>query len=213
MKPEAGSPNPSISHPDALQKIMAEVVQNRLCTHCGTCVGLAPDVLEMQLTDHGPVPAFLPGAGDASLETAYAACPGKGMDYPGLNEFVFGKSPSNWLVGCYRAFYIGYSNAPAVRRQIGARNLACGRDFQRHRDARRKVDKPGKFDILLVRCREGIVFPDTPQPVHTMFVLVGSRDEQCALYAFHANHALQPGLEVPVKRVVALLRTDCPLLC
>jgi coenzyme F420 hydrogenase subunit beta len=117
MKPEAGSPNPSISHPDALQKIMAEVVQNRLCTHCGTCVGLAPDVLEMQLTDHGPVPAFLPGAGDASLETAYAACPGKGMDYPGLNEFVLGKSPSNWLVGCYRAFYIGYSNAPAVRRQ------------------------------------------------------------------------------------------------
>jgi APA family basic amino acid/polyamine antiporter len=35
-----------------------------------------------------------------------------------------------------------------------------------------------KFDILLVRCKEGITFPDIPQPVHTMFVLVGSSDER-----------------------------------
>ncbi|MBU4561566.1 amino acid permease, partial [bacterium] len=35
-----------------------------------------------------------------------------------------------------------------------------------------------KFDILLVRCKEGIIFPDIPQPVHTMFVLVGSPDER-----------------------------------
>ncbi|UCH12170.1 MAG: amino acid permease [Candidatus Omnitrophota bacterium] len=35
-----------------------------------------------------------------------------------------------------------------------------------------------KFDILIVRCKKGIIFPDTPQPVHTIFVLVGSRDER-----------------------------------
>jgi amino acid transporter len=35
-----------------------------------------------------------------------------------------------------------------------------------------------KFDILLVRCREGITFPEVAQPVHTMFVLVGSADER-----------------------------------
>jgi len=35
-----------------------------------------------------------------------------------------------------------------------------------------------KFDILLVRCKEGIIFPDVPQPVHTMFVLVGSSAER-----------------------------------
>jgi len=40
------------------------------------------------------------------------------------------------------------------------------------------VKGAGKFDILIVRCRKGIVFPDIPQPVHTLFVLVGSSDER-----------------------------------
>jgi len=71
----------------------------------------------MRLTDRGPVPAPLSGTGGTSLETAYAACPGKGIDYPGLNKYVFSMQPSNWLVGCYRQFYIGYSNLPLVRRQ------------------------------------------------------------------------------------------------
>lgn len=35
-----------------------------------------------------------------------------------------------------------------------------------------------KFDILLVRCKRGILFPNTPKPVHTIFFLVGSRDER-----------------------------------
>ncbi len=44
-----------------------------------------------------------------------------------------------------------------------------------------------KFDIVLVRCNDGIVFPDAPDPVHTAFILVGTRDERnfhlCALMA------------------------------
>lgn len=40
------------------------------------------------------------------------------------------------------------------------------------------VEGKGKFDIILVRCKNGIIFPDTAEPVHTMFVLVGSRDER-----------------------------------
>jgi len=39
---------------------------------------------------------------------------------------------------------------------------------------------PGKrcFDVLPVRCRDGLVFSGTPDPVHTMFVLAGSIDER-----------------------------------
>ena len=33
-----------------------------------------------------------------------------------------------------------------------------------------------RFDIMLVRCREGIVFEEEKAPVHTIFVLVGSKD-------------------------------------
>ncbi len=40
------------------------------------------------------------------------------------------------------------------------------------------VDSNHKFDVLLVRCKDGIVFPDAPDPVKTMFVLIGSMDER-----------------------------------
>ena len=38
------------------------------------------------------------------------------------------------------------------------------------------IDGEKEFDVLLVRARQGIVFPDAPEPVHIVFVLVGTRD-------------------------------------
>jgi len=35
-----------------------------------------------------------------------------------------------------------------------------------------------RFDICLVRCRKGIIFPDTPEPVHTLFALAASADQR-----------------------------------
>jgi len=40
------------------------------------------------------------------------------------------------------------------------------------------VEGKHKFDILIVRCKDGIRFPDTKEPVKAMFVLVGSMDER-----------------------------------
>jgi amino acid transporter/mannitol/fructose-specific phosphotransferase system IIA component (Ntr-type) len=40
------------------------------------------------------------------------------------------------------------------------------------------VEGSGKFDIVVLRCRKGIIFPTATQPVNTMFILVGSRDER-----------------------------------
>ena len=40
------------------------------------------------------------------------------------------------------------------------------------------VDGERKFDVLIVRNREGIDFPGSPHPVHAVFTLVGSRDER-----------------------------------
>jgi amino acid transporter len=35
-----------------------------------------------------------------------------------------------------------------------------------------------KFEILLARCKDGIIFPPNPEPVHAMFVLAGTYDER-----------------------------------
>ena len=40
------------------------------------------------------------------------------------------------------------------------------------------VEGENKFDVLLIRARDGIRFPNAPEPVRIMFVLAGSRDER-----------------------------------
>ncbi len=40
------------------------------------------------------------------------------------------------------------------------------------------IEGKGKFKILLVRARDGIIFPRAKKPVNTVFVLVGTKDER-----------------------------------
>jgi APA family basic amino acid/polyamine antiporter len=40
------------------------------------------------------------------------------------------------------------------------------------------VDGRKLFDVVLVRCRKGVVFREGQPPVQTAFILVGSRDER-----------------------------------
>ena len=40
------------------------------------------------------------------------------------------------------------------------------------------IEGENKFDVLLVRSREGIIFPDAEEPVHIVFVLIGTRDRR-----------------------------------
>ncbi len=38
------------------------------------------------------------------------------------------------------------------------------------------IQGENKFEVLLVRAKQGIIFPDAPDPVHIVFTLVGSQD-------------------------------------
>lgn len=40
------------------------------------------------------------------------------------------------------------------------------------------IEGENKFDVLLVRSREGIIFPDAEEPVHIVFALIGTRDRR-----------------------------------
>jgi len=93
-----------------------EVIDQGLCTHCGTCVGLSSGLLCMEETEKGPVPVAI-GSGEIKIDpAAYVACPGKGLNYPDLNRFTFGRLPENWLVGNVRRSYVGFANDDQVRR-------------------------------------------------------------------------------------------------
>ena len=40
------------------------------------------------------------------------------------------------------------------------------------------IEGKHKFTILLARAKEGVQFPDSSEPVHAIFVLLGTRDER-----------------------------------
>ncbi|MCP5461939.1 MAG: PTS sugar transporter subunit IIA [bacterium] len=40
------------------------------------------------------------------------------------------------------------------------------------------VDGEKVFDVILIRCSDGISFPNEPEPVKAVFVLAGTRDER-----------------------------------
>ena len=40
------------------------------------------------------------------------------------------------------------------------------------------VDGSHVFEMLIVRCRSGISFPESETEVHTIFMLIGSKDER-----------------------------------
>ncbi len=71
----------------------------------------------MAETKRGPLPT---SAGDQPVDLpdyALSCCPGHSIDYPALNEALFGRLPGNWLAGNYRSLYLGYSAVPDIRRQ------------------------------------------------------------------------------------------------
>lgn len=100
----------------AWRLLREEVVEAGLCTHCGTCVGLAAGRLRMRQTAVGPLPVQVDGMGVVLPAWAWDACPGKGVDYPGLNRRLFGGLPENWLIGHVRRAFIGYAGPEEVRR-------------------------------------------------------------------------------------------------
>jgi len=97
-------------------RLQTEVVQAGLCTHCGTCVGLANGTLQMNVSQLGPVPTAVPGTEIRLDSRAYQACPGKGISYPEAYRALFGSLPGSWLVGHYRKLGVGYSCDPEIRK-------------------------------------------------------------------------------------------------
>jgi coenzyme F420 hydrogenase subunit beta len=96
-------------------RLQSEVIRAGLCTHCGTCVGLASGTLQMEATPFGPLPTPVPGTQVRVDPNAYEACPGKGINYPKAYRDLFGSLPENWLIGHYRKLCVGYSCDPEIR--------------------------------------------------------------------------------------------------
>lgn len=112
----------------AFDTLERDIITAGLCTRCGTCVGLC-GASNLVFTD--PLGECLPSRKDKAACTGChircdAACPGPGIDLPSLAARIFGTAAPDLLLGHARAFHVGWSTTPEVRRQGSSGGVITG---------------------------------------------------------------------------------------
>jgi len=98
-------------------KTIESVIEDGLCTGCGTCVGLCPKgALEMVIDRKKGI--YVPKldkekCNDCGL--CFDVCPGHSVDFRKLNREIFGMEPGDILLGNYLNCYTGYATDYDIR--------------------------------------------------------------------------------------------------
>ena len=94
-----------------------EIIERDLCVHCGMCVGVCDTKRFIIRSDYNRCKPTLLKRGPLNAKDcalAYAACPGKRVNFPKLYKDSFGKIPQSPL-GSFKNIYLGYSTNANIR--------------------------------------------------------------------------------------------------
>lgn len=94
-----------------------KIINNNLCTGCGTCVSLCPQnaiVIEENKKKGINIPKIIKKK-CIGCEVCYKICPGQEVDFVKLNAHIFGTQPSDLMLGNYSGCYIGYTPNYEIR--------------------------------------------------------------------------------------------------
>jgi coenzyme F420 hydrogenase subunit beta len=102
-------------------KTIQHVVENGLCTGCGTCVSVCPN-RAINLTKNKEMQVYLPKLNEERCNgcaLCHKVCPGHAVDFKQLNTEICGKKSQstleNILLGNYINCYTGYSTDYSIR--------------------------------------------------------------------------------------------------
>lgn len=103
--------------PDTIQS----VVSADLCHGCGTCAAICPSGAITVIKDdrRGIYIPRIDADRCTGCSVCLEVCPGHEVDFPGLNESIFSRQPTDFRLGVYHAGYTGYA-ADNDRRYDGA---------------------------------------------------------------------------------------------
>ncbi len=100
-----------------LKNTIESVVNDELCTGCGTCVGICPlSAAEMVRSETKGI--YLPQLDDEKCNQCgicLDACPGHSVDFQQLNLDIFGQEPEDVLLGNYLNCYICHATDYEIR--------------------------------------------------------------------------------------------------
>ncbi len=96
-------------------KNVANVVEDGLCTGCGTCAGICPAGAILMDVSEGLLLPKIDLEKCTSCGLCLECCISPNVDFGDLNSKVFGKLPEDPLLGNYLACYVGHSTDREVR--------------------------------------------------------------------------------------------------
>jgi len=97
--------------------VIRGVINQNLCTGCGTCVALCPEeAIELAINKKKGI--YIPQLNEEKCNNCgicYKVCPGHEVNFKELNLEIFGKEPEDILIGNYLNCYVGHSTDHDIR--------------------------------------------------------------------------------------------------
>lgn len=106
------------------EKLQRDILDTGLYSRSGTEVGISEGTLKLQECNGDYIPIQTSEADIPQI--AYEALSDRVINYPLLNEQVFGKQPTNWLIGNYKKIYVGHVVDETVRSNSSSGGILSG---------------------------------------------------------------------------------------
>ena len=208
---------------------ISSVVEDNLCTGCGTCVALCPnEAIEMVIDEKkGIYVPELDGRKCNNCGICFKVCPGHEVDFKGLNLEIFGKEPEEILIGNYLNCYIGHATDHDIRYNSASGGLVTALLIFALEEGLidgalvtgMKKDKPLEPDPFIARTREEIIgargskYCPVPANVALKEILEADEGERFAVVGLPCHvHGLRKAQRVNAKlreRVVVCFGIFC----
>jgi len=148
-------------------KTIDSVIEDDLCTGCGTCVGLCP-LSAIEMVKNEPKGVYIPQLDKDRCNgcgICFEICPGHTVDFKQLNLEIFGKQPYDILLGNYLNCYVGHAIDYDIRYNSASGGLVTALLIfaleQRIIDGalvtKMSEDNPLEPQTFIARTREGII--------------------------------------------------------
>ncbi|MCK4677323.1 MAG: Coenzyme F420 hydrogenase/dehydrogenase, beta subunit C-terminal domain [Bacteroidales bacterium] len=103
------------------QEKLQQVIDNDLCTRCGSCVGLGKGSIEFKDKTGRYLPGIKGQLNAKDAKEAWSACSGQEVNFPALDSFLFnGEGNHHKYFGTYRELNIGFTTNFELRRRCGS---------------------------------------------------------------------------------------------
>jgi len=143
-----------------------EIVEEGLCSGCGTCSGICPNsAIKMVIDKKGAYVPELINDKCNKCGICFNSCPGKYFDFDNSNFGIFGKKPENVLLGNFINCYLAHAANREIRYNSASGGLVTSLLIYALKKGiidgalvtRMKKDKPLEPEPFIARTKEEIV--------------------------------------------------------